>query len=104
MKFINIRPLSPAIVTSITIAPNDCPFAIDRASSTLSAVTVGGVPCNVSYAGAAPYLISGLTQINVQVPAGVTPGPSVPLVVTVGGVRAQNGVTLAVRADRPPGL
>ena len=60
-------------------------------------VTVGGVPCNVSYAGAAPYLISGLTQINVQVPAGVTPGPSVPLVVTVGGVRAQNGVTLAVR-------
>ena len=60
-------------------------------------VTVGAVPCNVSYAGAAPYLISGLTQINVQVPAGVTPGPSVPLVVTVGGVRAQNGVTLAVR-------
>jgi uncharacterized protein (TIGR03437 family) len=61
-------------------------------------VTMGGVPCpNVVYAGAAPYLISGLTQIAVQVPEGVTPGPSVPLVVTIGGVSAQTGVTLAVK-------
>jgi len=33
------------------------------------------VPCpNVAYAGAAPYLISGLTQVTVLVPEGVTPG------------------------------
>jgi len=61
------------------------------------AVTMGGLPCAVNYAGAAPYLISGVTQINAQVPAGVTPGPSVPLVVTIGGVSAQTGVTLAVK-------
>jgi len=61
-------------------------------------VTMGGVPCpNIAYAGAAPYLISGLTQITVQVPEGVTPGPSVPLGVTIGGVSAQSGVTLAVQ-------
>jgi uncharacterized protein (TIGR03437 family) len=58
---------------------------------------MGGLPCLVNYAGAAPYLISGATQINAQVPAGVTPGPSVPLAVTIGGVSAQTGVTLAVR-------
>ena len=61
-------------------------------------VTMGGVPCpNIAYAGAAPYLISGLTQITVQVPETVTPGPSVPLAVTIGGVSAQSGVTLAVQ-------
>jgi uncharacterized protein (TIGR03437 family) len=60
-------------------------------------VTMGGLPCQTNYAGAAPYLISGLTQINAQVPAGVTPGPSVPLVVTIGGVSAQSGITLAVK-------
>lgn len=61
------------------------------------AVTMGGLPYRTNYAGAAPYLISGLTQINTQAPAGVTPGPSVPLAVTIGGVSAQSGVTLAVR-------
>jgi len=61
------------------------------------AVTMGGLPCTVSYAGAAPNLISGVTQINAQVPAGVTPGPSVPMTVTIGGVSAQTGVTLAVK-------
>jgi len=64
-------------------------------------VTMGGIPCQTTtdpnfYAGAAPYLISGLTQITVQVPTGVTPGSSVPLLVTVGGASAQSGVTLAV--------
>jgi uncharacterized protein (TIGR03437 family) len=61
-------------------------------------VTMGGVPCpNIVYAGAAPDLISGLTQITVQVPEAVTPGPSVPLMVTIGGVSSQTGVTLAVQ-------
>ena len=61
-------------------------------------VSMGGVNCpNIAYAGAAPFLISGLTQLTVQVPQGVTPGPSVPLEVTVGGASAQAGVTLALR-------
>jgi uncharacterized protein (TIGR03437 family) len=60
-------------------------------------VTMGGITCQTNYAGAAPYLISGALQINAQVPAGVTPGPSVPLTVTIGGVSAPAGVTLAVK-------
>jgi uncharacterized protein (TIGR03437 family) len=60
-------------------------------------VTMGGITCQTNYTGAAPDLISGAVQINAQVPAGVTPGPSVPLTVTIGGVSAQTGVTLAVK-------
>jgi uncharacterized protein (TIGR03437 family) len=60
-------------------------------------VTMGGVACQVNYAGGAPGLVSGVLQINAQVPAGLTPGPSVPLVVKVGDVTAQAGVTLTVR-------
>jgi len=60
-------------------------------------VTMGGVPCVTNYAGAAPGLVSGVLQINAQVPTGVTPGPSVPLTVTIGDVNAQSGVTLAVK-------
>ena len=60
-------------------------------------VTMGGIVCQTNYVGAAPGLIAGALQINAQVPAGVTPGPSVPLVVTIGGVSLQAGVTLAVK-------
>jgi len=60
-------------------------------------VTMGGIPCVTNYAGAAPGLVSGVLQINAQVPAGVTPGPSVALAVTIGGVSSQTGVTLAVK-------
>jgi uncharacterized protein (TIGR03437 family) len=51
----------------------------------------------VSYAGAAPYLVSGAAQMNAQAPAGVTAGANVPLAVTIGDVSAQTGVTLAVQ-------
>ena len=62
-----------------------------------ASVTMGGIPCQTNYVGAAPGLIAGAMQINAQVPAGVTPGPSVPLLVTIGGVSAQTRVTLAVK-------
>jgi uncharacterized protein (TIGR03437 family) len=61
------------------------------------AVTIGGVPATVSYSGAAPTQIAGLTQINAQVPAGVTPGTKVPVVVTIGTWQSQSGVTMAVQ-------
>lgn len=84
---------TPASVDGLLVTP---PYPV-LPSNTVT-VTMGGVPCpNVAYAGAAPYLISGLTQITVQVPEAVTPGGSVPLAVTIGGVSAQSGVTLAVK-------
>ena len=60
-------------------------------------MTIGGLPCQLNYEGAAPGLVSGVVQINAQVPAAVTPGPGVPVGVSIGGIAAQSGVTLAVR-------
>ncbi len=60
-------------------------------------VTIGDLPCETNYAGAAPGLVSGVLQINAQVPAGVTPGAGVPVQIKVGTVTSQPGVTLAVR-------
>ncbi len=60
-------------------------------------VTIGGLPATVSYAGAAPGAVAGLTQVNVQIPAGVAAGSAVPVVLQVGGVAAQSGVTVAVQ-------
>jgi uncharacterized protein (TIGR03437 family) len=58
-------------------------------------VTIGGQPATVQFAGLTPGLV-GLYQVNVQIPAGVTPSASVPLVITQDGVPS-NTVTLAVR-------
>jgi uncharacterized protein (TIGR03437 family) len=62
-------------------------------------VTIGGIAVpaqNILYAGAAPEQIEGLTQIDVLIPASVTPGPTVPIVVTIGGVSSQSGLTVSV--------
>ena len=60
-------------------------------------VTIGGEPAAVSYQGAAPALVAGIVQVNAQIPSGITPGPTVPLTLTVGETPAQNTVTLAVK-------
>jgi len=60
-------------------------------------VLVGGLPAAVTYAGEAPGIVVGVLQINAVLPAGVTPGNSVPVTVTVGGVTSKSGVTVAVK-------
>jgi uncharacterized protein (TIGR03437 family) len=60
-------------------------------------VTIGGLPAVVSYAGATPTAVAGLTQLNVQIPAGTPAGNAVPVTVKVGDVGAQTGVTVAVQ-------
>ena len=62
----------------------------------LVTATVGGQSAQVQYAGPSPGSIWGLTQVNLLVPASVTPGNSVPLAITVGGVQSPPNVTLAV--------
>jgi uncharacterized protein (TIGR03437 family) len=59
------------------------------------AVTIGGLPAFVSFAGLAPGFI-GLYQVNVQVPQGVAAGDAVPVVLSIGAT-ASNPVTIAVR-------
>jgi uncharacterized protein (TIGR03437 family) len=60
-------------------------------------VTIAGFSAKVDYSGGSPQSVAGLTQINAEVPSGVTPGPSVPVVVQIGTARSQAGITMAVR-------
>jgi uncharacterized protein (TIGR03437 family) len=60
-------------------------------------VKIGGLDAEVLYAGGAPGSVAGLLQVNVRVPPGVVSGNAVPVVLTVGGVSSQPGVTMAVR-------
>lgn len=67
---------------------------LPRISLPVSA-TIGGLPAQVLYAGVAPGEPDGVIQINVQVPAGLTPGPA-GILVTIGNASSQPGVTLSV--------
>jgi uncharacterized protein (TIGR03437 family) len=59
--------------------------------------TVGDVNAQVQYAGGAPGQLAGLLQVNVQVPQRIATGPSVPIVLTIGGQATQTSVTLSIR-------
>jgi uncharacterized protein (TIGR03437 family) len=59
--------------------------------------TIGGIPARVTYAGAAPGLITGVLQVNVTVPDNAPAGDAVPISISVGGTSCQRGVTLALK-------
>jgi uncharacterized protein (TIGR03437 family) len=60
------------------------------------AVTIGGQSVTPQYAGQAPNVVAGVMQINAQIPSGTQAGNAIPVVVQVGGVSTQAGVTIAV--------
>jgi uncharacterized protein (TIGR03437 family) len=60
-------------------------------------VTIGGVNAAVKYAGAAPGAVAGLTQINVEVPAALTPALALPVVVKIGNFFSTGSATVAVK-------
>jgi len=66
-------------------------LALTRTTPT---VTIGGVSAQVSFSGLAPGYV-GLYQLNVLVPASVTPGNAVPVVLSIGGATS-NIVAIAV--------
>jgi uncharacterized protein (TIGR03437 family) len=72
-------PLSPAIVP--LLAP---------------AVSIGGQGAVVEAAQAPPGSVPGLIQLNVTVPSTLKASPALPVIVTVGGVQSQAGLTIAV--------
>jgi len=61
-----------------------------------SSATIGGVTAPIQYVGSAPGLVSGVFQMNIVVPSGLTPGQQ-PLVITIGGMMTQVGATVAVQ-------
>jgi len=60
-------------------------------------VTIGGVPCQINFEGAAPGLVSGALQINAQVPTGISPGSALPIQIAVGSAVSSPAVTVAVQ-------
>jgi len=87
----------PAVLAG-QVAPSAEPLARVVASV---GVQIGGKQAVVYFAGLAPGFV-GLYQVNVQVPAGVAPGDTVPLVMSVGGVNS-NTVNLAVASTGSSG-
>ena len=73
-------------------AASGSPLSFTTASSS---VTIGGIDAVVTYSGLAPSAV-GLYQVNALVPAGVTPGNAVTVVLRIGGATS-NIVTIAVQ-------
>ncbi len=59
-------------------------------------VAIGGQAATVTYSGAVPGSVQGLYQVNATIPQGSATG-IVPVVVSIGGKSAQNGVTMWVK-------
>jgi uncharacterized protein (TIGR03437 family) len=60
-------------------------------------VDIGGVAARVTFAGTAPIAVEGLYQVNAVVPPDAPVGPAVPILLSVGPHRSQDGATIAVR-------
>jgi uncharacterized protein (TIGR03437 family) len=100
-------PSNPAAAGSIVIVygtgggqtnPQGTDGAISTAAMPLASdvsVTVGGQPAQVLYAGNAGGEVSGVVQLNLQLPTAVT--GTVPIVLTVGGVSSSPLVTVSVQ-------
>ena len=65
-------------------------------------VTVAGRTAQVLYAGSAPGFVSGFAQVNVQVPADLSYGGNLPLVILVGDASSQPEITVAVAGLSAP--
>ena len=67
-------------------------------STTQAPVSVkfGNQTADIQYAGAAPFLPTGVFQINATIPSGVTPG-DVPITVSIGAIGTTRTVTVAVQ-------
>ena len=53
----------------------------------------------ILYAGGGPGEVAGVLQINVRIPAGITPGIAVPVFIHVGNATSQVGVSIAVSGN-----
>jgi uncharacterized protein (TIGR03437 family) len=61
------------------------------------AVQIDGLDTLVYFAGEAPGIVSGVLQVNAQIPNAANPGPAVSIAFSVGGLNSQPGVTVAVK-------
>jgi uncharacterized protein (TIGR03437 family) len=62
-----------------------------------ASVTVGGQPATVTFAGAAPGMVDGVCQLNIQLASDAAAGAAQPVVLTVGGIASPATGTIAVQ-------
>jgi 6-phosphogluconolactonase len=74
--------------------PGDSPAPVPIKPVT---ATVGGLVAQIVSAGGVSGMVAGFLQVAVQIPDGVTPGDSVPIVLTIRGITSQPNVTLAIQ-------
>ncbi|MBM3760795.1 MAG: hypothetical protein FJW36_11170 [Acidobacteria bacterium] len=65
--------------------------------SGLVSATVGGIAASIISAVSPPFSVPGLLQINLSIPSNAPAGAAVPVIVNVGGVDSQSGVTMAIK-------
>src|SRR5207253_3235433 len=84
-------------LTNPPVASGILPPAAEPLARSITTVTatVGGLSAPVQFAGLAPGFV-GLYQVNLQIPANVAVGNSVPVILTQAGV-ASNTVTIVVK-------
>jgi uncharacterized protein (TIGR03437 family) len=85
--------LNPSIADS-SIGPLIPPFPAPVAGI---GVTIGSVDAQVTFAGQAPGLIAGATQVNVQIPQNAPVGAAVPITIYAAGYASLGQVTMAVQ-------
>jgi uncharacterized protein (TIGR03437 family) len=85
-----LGPVSNQPATGVAAPTSPLSFTLNTPT-----VTIGGVVAVVSYSGLAPGF-AGLYQVNALVPLGVSPGNTVPVVISIGNA-ASNTVTIAVQ-------
>lgn len=88
----NASATAPATAASRLIPAN----AVVIPSASVS-VTIGGIAASVIGAVSPPGSVPGLLQVNVSVPSNAPSGAAVPVLVNIGGVDSQSGVTMAIR-------
>jgi uncharacterized protein (TIGR03437 family) len=77
--------------------PDGQPVASTSTTRARVTATVGGFPAIVDYAGTAPGLLAGLTQINVRVPFETPIADAATLILQADGLPTQAGATVAIR-------
>jgi uncharacterized protein (TIGR03437 family) len=83
----------PGVSGKITTVSSTPPLT--PKSTAAVSVLINGQQASVAFYGEAPDLVSGVMQVNVQIPTTISSG-NVPIQVLVGGKSSQNGVTVAV--------
>jgi uncharacterized protein (TIGR03437 family) len=88
-----------AVTPGVTAGQIPLPYPTDTKVMGQLTVTIGNVPAtNITYEGLNAQYV-GLYQVNVQVPEGVQTGNEVPVVIAVGNLQSQPGVTVAVKGQ-----